>query len=56
MGQFWGGYHLFSFISYYTIAKETGSKFVLQNSPIPAIACEQATPAMAWSSNRNAFL
>ena len=38
MGLFWGGYLFFSFISYCKIAKETGSKFVLQNSPIPAIA------------------
>ena len=56
IGLFWGGYLFFSFISYCKIAKETGSKFVLQNSPIPTIACEQVTPAMAWSSNRYAFM
>ena len=56
MGLFWGGYLFFSFISYCKIAKETGSKFVLQNSPIPAIAWEQGTPATAWSSNRCAFM
>ena len=56
MGLFWGGYLFFSFISYCKIAKETGSKFVLQNSPIPAIAWEQGTHATAWSSNRCAFM